>query len=251
MSAARHNKPAAKFPLIRFAAFADLSIEEAEALENLGGTPATYKRGEILRREGDPNPGLYLLHKGWAATRRTLPNGGRQYFKIHCAGDMMGAPSLPLRQAAETLFALTDATISVVSADRLSALFVGYPRLATMFFLTAQVERTYLMDHITALGRCNAEQRIAGFLVHVGEKANLAAPHLGPVFELPLTQKQIGDVLGLTPVHVNRILRNFDRSGHIRRYRKWIELLRRDDLRTISGLASHTVVRNAAWLPRV
>jgi CRP-like cAMP-binding protein len=84
----------------------------------------------------------------------------------------MGAPSLPSQQAVETLATLTDATISAVSADCLSALFVEYPRLAVLFFLTAQVERTYLMDHITALGRCNAEQRIAGFLVHVAEKAN-------------------------------------------------------------------------------
>jgi CRP-like cAMP-binding protein len=251
VSAPDRNKPAAKFPLFQFSAFADLSIEEAEALGDLEGRAATYKRGEVLRREGDPNPGLYLLHRGWAATYRTLPTGGRQYFNIHCSGDLMGAPSLPLQQAAETLFALTDATISAVSADCLSALFVGYPRLAVIFFLKAQVERAYLMDHVAALGRCNAEQRIAGFLVHVGAKASLAAPHPGPAFELPLTQKQIGDVLGLTPVHVNRVLRSFDQSGHIRRYRRWIELLRADDLRTISGLAPHAVVKNADWLPPI
>lgn len=251
MSSAHHHKPAAKFPLVRFAALADLSIEEAEALENFGSTPETYRRGEVLRREGDSDTGLYLLHKGWAATHRTLPSGGRQYFKIHCAGDLMGAPNLPSQQAVETLATLTDATISAVSADCLSALFVEYPRLAVLFFLTAQVERTYLMDHITALGRCNAEQRIAGFLVHVAEKANLATPGLGPAFELPLTQKQIGDVLGLTPVHVNRVLRSYDKSGHLRRYRKWIELLRVEDLRRISGLAPHPVVKNANWLPQV
>jgi|GEM_PF-1831481 len=243
-------RPEKGFPLFSFAALADISTDERLALESVSNEPVAYRRGEIIRRQRDASPKMFLIHKGWAATRATLRNGARQYFKIHCAGDVMGASSLPFECAAETLIVLSDAKISVVSPRRLSALFAARPRLAMLFFLMAQVERTNLMDHITALGRCSAEQRVAGFLVHVAEKAKAAGLHCGSAFEFPLTQRQIGDVLGLTPVHVNRVLRSFDQRGHIERHRKWIEILRADDLRSISGLMPHVVVRNADWLPK-
>lgn len=244
------TRPPTKFPLLGFTALADISTEERLALECVSEEPIKFRRGQIIRRQGDLKPTLFFVHTGWAATRATLPNRTRQYFTIHCAGDLMGAPSLPLERAPETLIALSDASISVLSPECLSALFAARPRLAMIFFLMAQVERTNLMNHITALGRCSAEQRVAGFLVHVAEKAKTAALHPGPAFELPLTQRQIGDVLGLTPVHVNRVLRSFDRAGHIQRHRKWIELLRGDDLRKMSGLVPHVVMRNADWLPK-
>lgn len=242
------RQPVQRLPLNRFSAFADLTADETEALQKLAAEPILYKRGHILRREGDLRPSLFLLHKGWAANRMTLPGGGRQYFDIHCAGDLMGASSLALTRATDTLVTFTDATVSTFAPEQLSALFTTHPRLAMIFFLAAQTERTFLMDHLTALGRCSAEQRIAGFLVHISERTASANLYPGAAFELPLSQQQIGDVMGLTPVHVNRVLRGFDTSGHIRRYRRWIELLRLEDLRLISGLPRRDIARDLPWL---
>lgn len=245
--AARSNRTIQPLSLHRFSAFAELAREEAEALGRLTANPVIYSRGQILRRENDPDPGLFFLHKGWAANYMTCAPGGRQYFTIHCAGDLMGASSVPLRRAADTLVTLTEAIVSALAPEKLHALFATHPRVAMMFFLAAQSEHASLMDHLASLGRCKAEQRIAGFLVHISERVAAAALFPGNAFELPLSQRQIGEVMSLTTAHVNRVLRGFDATGHIRRYRRWIVLLRPDDLRRISGLPRREVAKGFPW----
>jgi CRP/FNR family transcriptional regulator, anaerobic regulatory protein len=233
----------------RLTPFADLTEAEASAFQSLAGEHVTHRRGDVIRREGDPDPRLYLLLDGWAAASMTLPDGRRQIVKIHLPGDLMGAPSLPLEEAADTLIALTDANVARVSRKKLANIFLKLPRLATLLYLTAQEERIILMDRLLSVGRLDAKQRITAFLLHIHHRVGQTSTSGSSVIPLPLTQEQLGDFLGLTPVHVNRVLKALERENMISRSRKTIELVQMEELRALCGLSPRKLRRNLDWLP--
>lgn len=234
--------------LHRLAAFADLTAGELAALRALGGPPMRFVRDQVIRRQGDECSHVFLLQTGWVASSADLPDGKRQISKIHLPGDVMGAPSLPLTKASETLTALTDCQVRKVSAVELAQVF-GQPRLAMVFFLAAQEERVFLIDRLLTIGRLLGRARLAAFLLHIHDRLKIAQSDHPPVFDLPLTQEQIGDVLGLTPVHVNRVLRALEDDGLIARENGRVELRDLDQLRRITGMPKRTLARNQSWLP--
>lgn len=237
-----------RHPVVRFSALADLTPDETEAIKRLAEAPTTCAKGAIIRREGD-TPDLHLLHSGWVAASAVSPDGSRQYFKVHMPGDVMGAPSLPFRQAVETLTALTDAVVARLSLSALGRVFADHPRIGALMFLAANEERVILMDRLTAVARRTSVQRLAALLLHFDERLTLIDRDRPSRFELPLTQEQIGDLIGLTPVHVNRVFRQLEVQGAIHRRGRTIEIPERDKLRRLAALPERPVVRNLAWLP--
>lgn len=234
----------------RFSALADLAADEKAALAKLVGEPVFFRRNQVLRHEGDASPGLYVLLKGWVGSSIRLGDGNRQFLKVHMPGDVLGAPSLPLTHAADTLVALTDARIGSVDLNELGAIFAGFPRLGVLFFLAAQEERIVLMDRLVSVGRLNAPQRLAMLLIHLHERLVAIDPSTGPEFELPLSQEQIGDIVSLTAVSVNRALRSLQEDGYIHRRGKIIGMADIAGLRNLASLPTRRLQRNSSWLPQ-
>lgn len=238
-----------RFRSSRLTAFGDLSPSEQTALQGLAEPYLPYGRNEVIRSEGQSPPCLYHLLEGWAMSSIALEDGARQYLKVHLPGDIMGAPSLPYEHAVETLTALTVARVARISLTALGKLFADFPRMAAFLFLATQEERVILMDRLAAIGRSDALRRIAGLLVHLHERQVMLGHDPAAPIEMPLTQDQIADLLGLTPIHVNRTLRRMDVEGYVARKRGQVELRRLDDLRAMVGLPTRAIRRDLPWLP--
>lgn len=237
------------FSTNRLDAFADISEAEAGVLRRLAGAPATVAAGEILRSEGAANHGVFLLLDGWVVSSVTFDDGARQILKIHLPGDLLGAPSLPYAHAVETLTALTAVRYSAVPLAALGALFAEAPRLGALMFLAAQEERVILMDRLAAIGRLGAQRAVAALFVHLHDRLVLGGRKGAAALDMPLTQRQIGDMLGLTQVHVNRMLRRLERMGALRRAGRRYELVDVEELRALAALPKREVRRNPGWLP--
>ena len=234
----------------RFAAFGDLSEAEARALRRLSGRPVRLEANRDVRGHEQAHAGPLFLDAGWALSSVDLPDGGRQILKVHLPGDILGGPSLPFDGPVETLTTLTPASLSPISLTALGELFVRAPRLGAILFLTAQEERVHLMDRLTAMGRLSAEGSIASLLVHLYDRLVAPGPIDRPaVIDFPMTQPQIGDVLGLTSVHVSRVLGRLERDGRIRREGRTIALLDPARLRRSAGLPRRRLRRDPPWLP--
>lgn len=214
----------------------------------LGEPPAAFPRHAVLRREGEPPRYIYLLLSGWVGASVLLPGGERQIVKFHLPGDVLGAPSMCLAQAADTLTALTPVTISRVPLAAFGALFASSPRFAAAMFLSVQRERVALMDRLAAVGRTPATARVAALLLDVEERLRVMGAAGDDGFDMPLTQEQIGDHLGLTAVHVNRVFRQMAETGLVSRDRHRIVLLDAARLRSMSARQQRVMTRDAAWL---
>lgn len=237
------------YPLNRFKDIAALAPGEIEMLQTLGDPPVRVRRYGTIRREGEAVKGIYLMVEGWAGASILLPSGLRQIAKLHLPGDMLGTPSMSLTHAADTLVALTDCTIAFVPMARLRTLFETSPRLMALFLAAVQYERVALMDIIALMGRTSARERYATFLVDVHDRLTRAGLAQPDRFDLPLTQEQIGDLLGLTTVHTNRTVRMLEREGVIARQGSLLILRDPTAIRRMSPLPKRTPALELDWFP--
>ncbi|MBB6504319.1 CRP-like cAMP-binding protein [Sphingomonas endophytica] len=235
-------------PLHRFEEFIPLAEEDRERVRALGEPPASFPRHAVLRREGEAPRYVYLLLSGWVGASILLPGGERQIVKFHLPGDMLGTPSMCLAQAADTLTALTPVTISRVPLAAFGTVFASSPRFAAAMFLSVQRERVALMDRLAAIGRTPAIARVAALLLDVEERLRALGAAGADGFDMPLTQEQIGDHLGLTAVHVNRVFRQMAESGLVSRERQRFVLLDPARLRSMSARQQRVMTRDAGWL---
>lgn len=237
------------FPLTRFNEQASMSDAEAALLRGLGESAVLYRRQSVIRRERQPVDAIYLLLDGWATSAIRLPNGQRQIVKVHIAGDMMGTPSMVLDTAADTLTAVTDCRVATLSFPRLRDLLISHPRMGPLFFMSVQIERLALMDIVAALGKSSARARLVRLLLDLHDRlAKIGAVEEGR-FDMPLTQELLGDVLGLTAVHVNRTMRLLEREGLIARQGQRVVLADIESLRRISPVPPRKIRFDPAWMP--
>ena len=235
-----------KLPLHRFSEFVSLTGAEIQAIERLSVERLHLKRHEVIRSQGDPVHEVYLLTEGWVGCCVDVVTGTRQMVKVQLPGDLLGTPSITLRAAAETLVALTRTTVDVVPVNALARLFMSTPRIAAGMFLTSLKERVFLMDRLTSVARTTAVQRLSAFLVSVYERLSLIGLE-EPQFDLPLSQHELADVIGITSVHANRTWAQLERTGLARRSGKNVRLLDLEGLRSLGAVPDRRFERLRDW----
>jgi CRP/FNR family transcriptional regulator, anaerobic regulatory protein len=232
----------------RFGEFLSLGDEEHAALAAVLGPVQHVRRLDVIRRDGVEPSHVHLLVDGWAAVSMALRSGREQIVKVHLPGDLLGTPSICLTTSRESVWALTAAAVRSVSRKDLMAVMMRHPRIGATMFLSVQKERVALMDSLLLMGQADARTRIAGMLVSLLDR--LAALDLveDDGFDLPLTQIQIADVVGLSPVHVNRTFKQMEREGLLTRANQRIILRDVRHLRQIAGLTPARFERDPGWI---
>jgi CRP/FNR family transcriptional regulator, anaerobic regulatory protein len=237
------------YSIHRYRGFADLSEAEVATLAGLGDAEVVRRKGETFQKEGEPVSGFHLHVQGWIASSILLHNGQRLIQKVHLPGDMLGTPSMVLPKAADTLTAITDAVTAFVPYQRFGQLYERSPRVAALFTIAVQMERLALMDVLAVTGNASAREQLARLLVDLHARLSPIGLVEDDGFDLPLTQEAIGDLLGLTSVHVNRTVRALEREGLIARSGHRIQLLDLKALQALSPLPPRHPTFNPAWLP--
>ncbi|MET0247971.1 MAG: Crp/Fnr family transcriptional regulator [Sphingomonas sp.] len=237
-------------PLFRFQEFIDPDPAELALLDSICGRVEHLPVRALLHRQGDRVGRMYLLVRGWVSSNVAVPGGEQQIVKIHLPGDLLATPSIVVERAAETLTALTPVSVRAIRYEDFGRVFGEAPRLGAVLFLSSQLERVALMDRLTSIGRTRAISRLAAFLVQTHDRLRLIDADRPAVLDLPLTQSELADLLGITPVHMNRTFRELDLTGFIARRRMHIELRSLGDLRALAHLAGHRTRRDHGWLQR-
>jgi CRP-like cAMP-binding protein len=234
-------------PLHRSTEFVPLERAELEQLAALAVETRRFRRHEIVRAQGEPGRDLYFLADGWVGACIDFATGSRQMVKVHLPGDLLGTTSLVLDSAVETLVALTAVTVRVIPGAAYAKLFMSNPRIAAAMFLTVQKERVLMMDRLTSVARTSATQRLAAFLLNLFDRLKIVEEFDEPRFALPLSQEELADVLGITPVHANRTFAQLDSTGLVHRDGRWITLLDVPRLRSFGAVPERRFECTADW----
>ena len=216
--------------LRRLRYYSDLEDDASKPLLEMPGRMMDVSRGADLITAGDePNHG-FVVESGWAIRYSLLSDGRRQVLNVLMPGDIFDLQVFIATEADHSVTAITDMKVKVFKAYDLLNIFNTSGRLAQALWWAAVQEEAILREQIVRNGRRNASERIAHFLLELHRRALIADEGTGDGFRLPLTQSLIGDALGLTSIHVNRILKRFRDQGLIARQGQWIELTDRDKL---------------------
>lgn len=201
-------------PLTRkLSAFVALSEADLETLARFHRRRRTFLSGHEMIHEGQANASAYVLAEGWACSFKMLPDGARQIVDFQIPGDFLGLRSILFRTSDHSIEAVTPIEASEVLASDILDAFSDAPRLATAVLWATSRDEAMVVEHLVNLGRRSAEERMAHFLLELGARLNLVGMGDRTGFDCPLTQYHLADALGLSAVHVNRVLRHLREDG--------------------------------------
>lgn len=210
--------------LRRLASLAPLSPDTQTALTcAIKGAQRHPVRSELLSAGVTINEPR-LIVSGWAARVSILGDGRRQFLSFLLPGDLIGMCRHPHPVAISSVVALTELRSCVPPRSG------AFPDLADAFAMSQALEEAYLLAHIARLGSMNAQERIADLLLELHERLSLAGLTRDGRFDIPLTQEMLGDALGLTSVHINRMLQLARREEDILWHAGYVTLPSREAL---------------------
>lgn len=233
----------------RFDRYLDLTADERDALDWVERRERRVEAGTQLMAEGHANDLLYVVQQGWLHASTRLHTGGRQILDFHYPGDLIGTSGIAWAQASITLTAVSDCVVAELSKANLGRIFKAQPRLAGLFYAMAAAETVALSDRLTSVGRMDATQRLATLLLDILARLRLTAGGVVTAFDLPLTQTDLGDAVGLTKVHVSRTLGAMERDGMIERTGRRIRIVDEASLIEFTGFIDRYQTIDTAWLP--
>lgn len=221
-------------PLIRrLGSYYPLSSEEIRILNDASTREVAVPADRDLVREGDRPTDSNLLVKGITFRYRLLNNGSRQILSFHVPGDIYDSQSFLLEEMDHNVATLTPCTIAVIPHATIVHFTEHQPRLARAIWKAAAVDAAITREWMVSLGRRSAREALAHLLCELLTRLSAVGLAHNHSAELPLTQTEIGDALGLSSVHVNRT----------------ITALRQDGLITMAR--QHLVIRDWARLQKL
>jgi CRP-like cAMP-binding protein len=201
-------------PLIRkLGSFVALSEGELSVLANLHHRRRTFVAGRDLVHQGQADQSAYILARGWVNSHKILPDGSKQIVDVQIPGDFLGLRSVLLHTSDHNIEPITDIEVSEVLASDLLDAFAKSPRLATAVMWAASRDEAMVVEHLVGLGRRDAYARMAHFLLELASRLALVGMGGKAGYDCPLTQYHLADTLGLSAVHVNRVLRQLREKG--------------------------------------
>jgi CRP/FNR family transcriptional regulator len=184
-------------------------------LEAMKGSEMQVSGGTLLIEANTEHPFVYRMVSGWAARSRTLADARDQFILVFLPGDLFAVKSMFVTRHTDDVLVLSDAVIQKIHYRELHGLYERDSNVANRCIWQVIEEERRLHNWVVGLGQGSAEERLAALLIDFHGRLALSGsiPAEAMTFEMPLTQAQIGDHLGITSVHVNRVVRAFREEG--------------------------------------
>lgn len=220
--------------LTRLKARHSLSDEEEQAISGLIASTRTVPKRTVAIREGQRLDYSTLLLDGLMARYKDLPSGERQVTELHVPGDFADMHSFTLKRLDHNVQALSECVVGIAPHDRIMALTDAFPRLARLYWFSTNLDAANHREWELSLGRRSAAARVAALFCELNVRLGLVGLTEPSGFRLPLTQTDLAECLGLTPVHVNRTLRQLREDGLASFHNRFVTLLDEPGLRELA-----------------
>lgn len=215
-----------------------LDPEDREALRVVCGHARHVPANHDIVSEGDKPQHVHLMLQGWGARYKIVADGGRQITAFLIPGDYCDAHVAVLRRMDHGIMALTDASVASIPHAIFDSLSLRSTKLARAMWWATLVDEAVLRAWIVNLGRRDAHGAVAHLFCELHARMRNVGLAEEGAFDLPLTQDVIADALGLTPVHVNRVLQRLRSENLISLKGRLLTILEPDALQRAGGFDS-------------
>lgn len=184
-----------------------LSDEEESALrETIVETEALPAKQTILKR-GVPLKRSILLLEGLICRHKDLRNGRRQISALHVPGDFLDLHGFTLKHLDHDVMSLSPVKVAYAAHERLKWITEEFPHLTRLLWFTTNLDAAIHREWELSLGQRSGVSRAAHLFCELYQRLRIVGNVDGESFAFPVNQTELGECLGLTPVHTNRVLR--------------------------------------------
>ena len=179
---------------------------------------------EFIVRDGDEPRHSCLILSGYAIRHKLTGSGGRQIMSIHMKGDIVDLQNSLLRSADHNVQTLNDVEAAFIPIAAIEEIAVGRPNLGKAMWNETLVDGAIFREWTLNIGRRDARTRMGHMLCEFALRLETVGLGEQCQYELPMTQEQLADALGLTSVHVNRTLKALAADGLIERTNRSVRI---------------------------
>ena len=197
----------------KLSSFADLSEGDILALESATSAPRPYAAKQDLIREGDQPGPVFVVLDGWPCRYKVLPSGTRQITAFLMPGDCCDLHMGMVAEMDHSIQAITAAAVATIPRTEMAALMGRHPGIANAMYVAQLVDEGILRSWIVSMGRRSSLERVAHLMCELYLRAFTIGEAANQAITLPLSQIILADALGMTPVHINRVLKELRLLG--------------------------------------
>lgn len=191
----------------------EISAEEEQAIRGAVAEYRDYPADKTFIRAGEELTFSTLLLDGLLCRYKDLSDGQRQITELHVAGDFADLHSFTLKRLDHNLQTLTPCRVAIVPHENLRAITEEHPHLTRVYWFSTNLDAAIHREWVLSLGQRRAPARMAHLFCELHARLEVAGLTEGASFPLDLTQEELAQCLGITPVHVNRTLKELRASG--------------------------------------
>lgn len=227
---------------------ANLQERDRGTIEGLCHKTRKFSNKKYLSRGGEGALSFPVLLSGWAARYQIVRNGGRQITQLLLPGDSFDFDSHSSDEVIDEIVTLCDCEVVNISYADMERAIEGSPAICSAMLNYGSKENAISASWLVSIGRRDAYERMAHLICELHNRLAVDDADEGDdEFLFPLTQEDLADVLGLTPVHVNRKLQMLRQNDLIRLRSKRMTILNLPALKKIAGFSpSYLTTRNTA-----
>lgn len=192
----------------------ELTAEELRLLDGAVSEVRTIDARTTMIEAGERVTSSTLLVRGFMSRYIDDPAGLRQLVAMHVAGEFVDLHAYPMRELDHSIGTLTSCEVAIVPHDALKAVLEGHEDLSRKLWFSTLLDAALHRAWLFRVGRLDAVGRVAHLFCEMNARLESAGLSDGETFQLPMTQTDIAEVCGLTPEHVNRVLRQL-REGEL------------------------------------
>ena len=233
----------------KLSGFAALTGAECETLASVCDSTRVLKPRHDLIREGDKPGPVFIMLEGWACRYKLLPEGGRQIMAFLMPGDFCDMHVGVLDEMDHNIATITKARVASVQRTRMEGLINATAPISHAFWRAQLVDEATLRAWIVSMGRRGSVERVAHLMCELYVRAHNIGLAQGDRLAFPLTQVVLADALGLTPVHINRVLRKLRIEGVMEIGRGTLVIADPQKLARIAGFQDNYLHRRLRTAP--
>jgi CRP-like cAMP-binding protein len=192
--------------ILKLESITTLSDEEKAALLRLPMQVRSMRADQDLVREGDRPSQCCLILDGFAATYKFNAEGKRQILAFHIAGDIPDLQSLHIEVVDTSLGTVSPCKVAFIQHPHMHELCHSHPRLGNVFWRETLINASIFRQWMLCLGRLSASRHMAHLFCEFLTRLKAIGLVKDNSFTFPITQGELGDALGLSGVHVNRVV---------------------------------------------
>ncbi|MGF6431298.1 Crp/Fnr family transcriptional regulator [Bradyrhizobium elkanii] len=191
----------------------ELPDEDVAALLSIVAPVKTLPEDSFIVREGDLSTQCCVIMSGFAYRAKVAETGKRQILSFHVAGDMPDLQGLPIKRMDHDLTTLSEARVGFIDHELLERVIHTRPTLTRALWRETLLDAALFRNWIVNLGTRSAAGRMAYLIAELRQRLAAVGLVANDQFDFPITQSKLADALGLSVVHVNRVLQAFRKQG--------------------------------------